>query len=88
VIPHRFAPLVFGFCLSMIMSAIISGVATLSAVGLSAAQPGIWAMAWIKSWVIAFPSVLVVAPFARRIVGRLVAPPPVPPAPPAGHIRS
>ena len=74
MIPHRYAPIVFGFVLSMIMSAVISGVATLSAVGLSSALPMIWALAWIKSWIVAFPSVLVVAPAARRIVGRLVAP--------------
>lgn len=82
MIPHRFAPIVFGLFLSMIMSAIISGVATLSAVGLSSALPSIWALAWIKSWVVAFPSVLVVAPVARGIVGWLVASPlRTPPAP-------
>nr|WP_089900696.1 DUF2798 domain-containing protein [Loktanella fryxellensis] len=77
MIPHRFAHAAFGLCLSMMMSAIISGVATLSAVGLSAALPGIWVLAWLKSWVVAFPAVLVVAPLARRMAGRLTAPPPL-----------
>jgi hypothetical protein len=73
MIPPRYAPIAFGFFLSMIMSAIISGVSTISAVGLHAELPGVWVKAWLSSWIIAFPSVLVVAPVARRIVGRLVA---------------
>jgi p-aminobenzoyl-glutamate transporter AbgT len=75
MIPARFAQIAFGFFLSMIMSAIISGVSTLSAVGAAAMLSGIWVEAWLSSWLIAFPSVLVVAPIARRIVGRLVKPP-------------
>ncbi|MFZ3581787.1 DUF2798 domain-containing protein [Loktanella sp. DJP18] len=84
MIPNRYAPLVFGFFLSMIMSAIISGVATTSAIGFTAALPSIWVEAWLSSWVIAYPSVLIVAPLARRIAGRLVAAP----APLEGHIRN
>ena len=75
MIPARFAPLVFGFFLSMIMSAIISGVSTASALGFTAELPGVWVMAWLKSWLIAFPAVLIVAPIARRIVGALTKPP-------------
>lgn len=75
MIPARFAPIAFGFCLSMIMSALISGVSTISAIGLNAELPGVWFRAWYSSWIIAFPAVLVVAPVARRIVGRLTKPP-------------
>lgn len=76
MIPARFAPIVFGFFLSMIMSAVISGVSTVSAIGITSALLGIWFKAWYSSWVVAFPAVLIVAPIARRIVGRLVAKPP------------
>lgn len=76
MIPARYAPIAFGFFLSMIMSALISGVATITAVGLQPALPGVWLRAWLSSWAVAFPSVLVVGPIARAIVGRLVAPPP------------
>jgi hypothetical protein len=72
MIPNRFAPLLFGFLLSMIMSAIISGVSTISALGLSPELPKIWFHAWYSSWLIAFPSVLIVAPIARRIVTNIV----------------
>ena len=75
MIPARFAPIAFGFFLSMIMSAVISGVSTISATGLNAELPAVWFRAWYSSWIIAFPSVLVVAPFTRRIVARLTKPP-------------
>lgn len=74
MIPARFAPIVFGFFLSMIMSLIISGV---SMVTTAWGQPDYlsnWVRAWLSSWVVAFPAVLVVAPIARRIVARLVRP--------------
>jgi hypothetical protein len=32
----------------------------------------LWVAAWVPSWALAFPVVLVVAPVARRIVGGLV----------------
>jgi hypothetical protein len=32
-----------------------------------------WMTAWFKSWIVAFPTVLVVAPLTRRLVGKLVA---------------
>ena len=74
MIPARFAPIAFGFFLSMIMSAVISGVSTISAVGVSGELPAVWFRAWYSSWIIAFPAVLIVAPIARRIVGRLTKP--------------
>ncbi len=75
MIPARYAHIAFGFFLSLIMSGLISGVSTVSAIGLAAIVSGVWIKAWASSWVVAFPSVLVVAPIARRIVGRLVKPP-------------
>lgn len=75
MIPARYAPIAFGFFLSLIMSGLISGVSTISAIGVGAVLSGIWVKAWLSSWVVAFPSVLIVAPIARRIVGRLVKPP-------------
>lgn len=35
----------------------------------------LWIAAWLQSWLIAFPTVLVVAPIARRFVGMLVKAP-------------
>lgn len=72
MIPQRFAPVVFGLILSGMMSFIVSGIATIRATGLIDGLPALWAGAWIVSWAVAFPTVLVVAPVTRRLVARLV----------------
>ncbi|MEM8576499.1 MAG: DUF2798 domain-containing protein [Pseudomonadota bacterium] len=74
MIPARYAHIAFGFTLSCIMSFLISGVATLRAVGLVEGFFGLWIAAWLPSWALAFPIVLFVAPLARRIVGLFVVP--------------
>jgi len=75
MIPSRFAPLLFGFILSGLMSFVVSGISTLRAAGLTPAFMSLWTSAWLMAWLVAFPIVLVVAPLARRAVQRLVAPP-------------
>lgn len=75
MIPARFAPILFGLLLSGLMSLIVSAVATFRAVGLPDGFVGMWMQAWAPSWLIAFPTVLVVAPLVRRLVGVLVAQP-------------
>lgn len=73
--PARFAPALFGFVLSGMMSFIVSGNSTFRNAGLADGFLGMWINAWVPSWLIAFPIVLVVAPFARRVVGLLVRAP-------------
>lgn len=72
--PQRFAPALFGFILSGLMSLLVSGISTWRAIGLDDGFAGRWTAAWLTAWLIAFPVVLVVAPLARRTVARLVAP--------------
>lgn len=72
MIPARFAPIVFGFILSGLMSLIVSGIATFRALDPADAFLPAWGAAWLVSWAVAFPVVLVVAPITRRIVARLV----------------
>lgn len=74
MIPARFAPVLFGLILSALMSLIVSGIATLRALGLDPGFPLAWLTAWLMSWAVAFPTVLVVAPLTRRLVARLTAP--------------
>ena len=62
MIPAKFAPLLFSFCLSIIMSCVVSGVATLNAAGLADGFATLWLAAWYKSWIVASPTILVVAP--------------------------
>jgi len=67
----RFAPFLFGFLLSGMMSFIISGIATFRAMGAIDGFFGLWMSAWMLSCAVAFPTVLVVAPVVRRLVARL-----------------
>jgi hypothetical protein len=72
IMPARFAPILFGFVLSASMSFIVSGMATLRNVGLIDGFFSLRIGAWLPSWLVAFPFVLVVAPITRRLVAGLV----------------
>ena len=67
-----FAPILFGFLLSGLMSLVVSGIATVRALGLVDGFTALWMSSWMSSWLVAFPTVLVVAPLVRRMVTRLV----------------
>ncbi|MGZ9810983.1 DUF2798 domain-containing protein [Pseudoroseicyclus sp. H15] len=73
LIPVRYAPILFGFFLSVFMSCLVAGIATLRNVGFVPDLFGLWGGAWFSSWIISFPVVLVVAPIVRRLVARLTA---------------
>jgi hypothetical protein len=71
MISARFAPILFGLLLSGMMSCVVSGIATWRALGAHPGFIGDWVGSWLVSWAIAFPTVLIVAPLTRRIVGAL-----------------
>lgn len=54
------------FFLSMSMSCIVSCVSTLLNVGISGFVFSSWCTAWMLSWLVAFPSVLILLPIVRR----------------------
>ncbi len=74
MIPQRFAPVLFGFILSGLMSLIVAGIATWRALGLVDDFVGLWLIAWVNAWLVAFPAVLIVAPITRRLVARITEP--------------
>ncbi|MCU0831484.1 MAG: DUF2798 domain-containing protein [Rhizobiaceae bacterium] len=74
-LPKRLEPVAFGFLLLGMMSLIVSGMATVLAVGIHSGFVFQWLTAWAPSWAIAFPAVLVVAPVVRRILKRIVQDP-------------
>ncbi|GGE25391.1 Protein of unknown function [Gemmobacter megaterium] len=75
MIPARYAPILFGFILSGLMSLMVSGISTVLATGLDADLARRWLLgAWLPSWAVAFPAVLVVAPITRRLVAALTRP--------------
>lgn len=76
MIPPRFAPVLFGLLLSGLMSFVVSGIATFRAMGWQDYFLTAWMESWLFSWAVAFPTVLVVAPLARKLVARLTKPAP------------
>jgi hypothetical protein len=72
MIPVRFAPIIFGFIVSGLMSFVVSGISTFRSAGFAPELPAAWMGAWLTSWLFAFPIVIVIAPLARRAVDLLV----------------
>ncbi|WP_334189089.1 DUF2798 domain-containing protein [Noviherbaspirillum sp.] len=72
-IPARFAPIVFSALLSAIMVSIVSAFVLITSQGIHPGLPAQWLRSCIATWPIAFPTVAVVAPWVRRIVGRITA---------------
>lgn len=75
-LPARYANLVLPLVLSVFMSFVVSGVATIKNVGLAPDFIASWMGAWGLSWVIAYPTLLVVLPLVRRVVRLVVDLPP------------
>lgn len=73
MIPKKYGPMLFSLILSGIMSLLVSGITTLRAVGITDGMLSLWAGAWLSAWVVAFPVVMLVSPFARKVVQLAIA---------------
>jgi hypothetical protein len=73
-LPVKYSNLLFGALLSAIMVTIISGAVIFAHQGFSPDFFQQWGKGFLTAWPIAFPTVLVVAPFVRKIVARLTEP--------------
>ena len=74
-LPARYAAIVLPFCLSLLMTFIISGVSTLMSLGPTRAFVTTWPAAWAGSWIIGFPTLVAVLPLVRRFVALVVETP-------------
>ncbi len=72
-IPSRFAPVLFGALLSSIMVAIVSAFVLAISQGINAGFTAQWIKSCLTTWPFAFVTVTLVAPWVRRIVGRVTA---------------
>ena len=70
-IPARFAPLVFGGLLSIIMVAVVSAFVIATTQGLNPDFVVQWLKSCATTWPIAFPTVTLVAPWVRKAVVRM-----------------
>jgi hypothetical protein len=71
-LPARYAGLLMPLILSAMMSAVVSFIATLNSIGFAANLVRLWLGAWSVSFLIAFPTLLLVLPIVRRLVNLLV----------------
>lgn len=69
-IHSRYAPILFGALLSVIMVSVVSASVILINQGTTAFMSH-WIKSVITTWPIAFPAVLVVAPLVRKLVLRI-----------------
>lgn len=74
-LPARAGIVVVPMILAFLMSGIVSGIATVNALGISADLPGQIVRAWALSYLIAFPTAVVVLPIVRRIAALIVEQP-------------
>ncbi|MGQ7246702.1 DUF2798 domain-containing protein [Halomonas sp. V046] len=70
-IPTRYSPLLFSALLSAIMVFFVSGFVLAMSEGIHSGFVKQWITSCMTTWPIAFPTVAIVAPWVRRIVGRL-----------------
>lgn len=68
-IPARFAPILFGALLSLIMVALLSAFVIAITQGIHAGFAAQWFRSCLTTWPVAFPTVTLVAPWVRRVVG-------------------
>ena len=74
-LPARFATVVMPFFLSIVMTCIISFVSTLRGVGWVPGMIHLWLGSWGISWLVAFPTLLVMLPLVRKLTGLVVQAP-------------
>jgi hypothetical protein len=74
-LPPRYNAIAVPLLLSLLMTCIVSGIATVNSIGLADDVLVKWMQAWGLSWMTAFPIMLFVLPLVRRIVALAVEPP-------------
>lgn len=71
-LPARFAPIVAPLLLSLLMTCLVSLIATLRSVGPTPELLRLWPGNWLLSWVVAFPLMLLTLPIVRRMTAAIV----------------
>ncbi len=73
-IPRQYGPLIYGVIQSGITTAVATGIATFSAVGVNSTALLGWGLTWIAAWITMLPVVAVIAPVIQRLVLALTMP--------------
>jgi hypothetical protein len=72
-IPARFAPILFGALLSIVMVGIVSAFVLAISRGFHPGFVAQWLKSCMTTWPVAFVAVTLLAPWVRKVVGRLTA---------------
>ncbi len=72
-IPARYAPILFSALLSAIMVCIVSAFVLVVSQGVHPGLPAQWLKSCVTTWPVAFPTVAIVAPWVRGVVGRFTS---------------
>jgi len=72
LIPKKYEILLFAFLMSLFMSGFMSLIITYINLGFIDNFIIIWLEAYWKAFIVAFPTIVVVVPFVKKIVGKLL----------------
>lgn len=72
MIEPKYQKIVFAFLMALIMSCIMSFVISVFNVGLHGQIVQVWLKAWAFAFVVAFPTIMVVAPIVKTLVILLI----------------
>ncbi|MBW4637098.1 MAG: DUF2798 domain-containing protein [Gloeocapsa sp. UFS-A4-WI-NPMV-4B04] len=72
-IPKRYAPLLFAAITAGCVSFLLSGVFTLINLGFSPDFISRWLQSFLIAYCIALPTVMIVVPYVRKLVGYLIS---------------
>jgi hypothetical protein len=71
-ISAKYANLVMPFLLSIFMTCVVSLISTLRGVGFTHRLFELWPSAWGLSWLVAFPTLLLVLPLVKKLTAFLL----------------
>jgi Protein of unknown function (DUF2798) len=74
-LPSRYGALVMPLLLSVLMTFIVSFISTVRGIGWVDGLTATWMSAWGLSWLVAFPTLLVVLPLVRKVTASIVEAP-------------
>jgi len=73
-LPKSAVHIATSFVLSIFMTGVISAISTVRNIGFDASFFEMWPSAWLLSWVIAFPTLVLVLPVVKRIISAITKP--------------
>ena len=73
MIPKKYEMVLFAFLMSLFMAGFMSFIVTLINIGFVNGLVWKWLEAYWKAFLVAFPTIMVVVPQVKKIVGKLIS---------------